>query len=278
MAWRYARGDADTASDLVLFALDGLRKPGADGRAFYRLRNYLDSMGDFGRKSKFSSWLALVAKNLFRDWYRGKDGRRILPREIEDLGAFGQEVYKSLFWEWLSEDEAFETLKDSHPDLDRNEFDRQVDLLSEKLSDRNLWTIYQDLIRRVPHLSLDRFGPGEHPRPLDVADLSPFGRPDLLLQMSRDGILAAKVGKELLKAVNSLPAPTRNVLMMRMVRGLSGEATQRAMGFRRRQRVYDEIKKAKEQIRKFLARAGIGPEEVYRVEGWLDDCLQEKKE
>ncbi|HUU01737.1 MAG TPA: hypothetical protein VM425_09870 [Myxococcota bacterium] len=278
LAWRYARGDRDTASDLVLWALEGLRKPGADGLEFYRLRNYLDSIGDFGRRSKFTSWLALVVKNLFRDWYRGREGRRTLPKEVEGLSALGQEVFASLFWEGRSEDEAFETLKGSRADLQRPEFDRQIDLLAGKLTDKNLWNIYQDLIRRVPPLSLDRWGPGENPRPLDVADLSPYGRPDLVLQMTRDGILVQEVARELVLAVNSLSPVTRNVLMMHMVRGLTGAETQRAMGFRKRQRVYDELRKARLLVRTRLARAGIGQEQVRRVEGWLDDCLQEKNE
>lgn len=278
LAWRYARGDRDTASDLVLWALEGLRKPGADGREFYRLRNYLDSIADFGRRSKFTSWLALVVKNLFRDWYRGQEGRRMLPKEVGELSTLGQDVFTSLFWEGLSEDEAFETLKGPHPDLERPEFDRQIDLLAGKLSAKNLWNIYKDLMRRVPPLSLDRWGPGENPRPLEVVDLSPYGRPDLVLQMARDGILAKKVARELVLAVNSLPPVTRNVLMMRMARGLSGAETQKAMGFRKRQRVYDELSKARRLVRTRLARAGIGQEQVRRVEGWLDDCLQEKNE
>jgi len=276
LAWRYARGDRDTASELVLWALEGLRKPGADGKEFYRLRNYLDSIGDFGRRSKFSSWLALVVKNLYRDWYRGREGRRTLPKEVKGLSVLGQEVFSRLFWEGLTEDEAFETLKGSHADLTRPDFDRQLDLLANKLSDRNLWNIYQDLLRRVPPLSLDRPRPGEDPRPIEVADLSPYGRPDLLLQMARDGILAEKVACELVAAVNCLPAVTRNVLMFRMVRGLSGAETKKVMGFRKRQRVYDELSKARRHVKTRLARAGIGQEQVRRVEGWLDDCLQEK--
>ena len=47
----------DLAAELVLVALEGMKKPDAEGREFYRLRKYLDSLKRFGSRSRFITWL-----------------------------------------------------------------------------------------------------------------------------------------------------------------------------------------------------------------------------
>jgi len=76
MARHFAGGDQDLADELTVYALEGLQKTGTDGTAFARLQHYLNSLQKFGGRSRFVTWLALVAKNLFRDWFRQKSGRQ----------------------------------------------------------------------------------------------------------------------------------------------------------------------------------------------------------
>jgi RNA polymerase sigma factor (sigma-70 family) len=274
LAWRYARGDVDLAAELVLVALEGLKKPDADGREFYRLRKYLDSLKRFGGRSRFVTWLALVTRNLFRDWFRDQEGRRVLPKEIEGLDLADQQIFKLVFWEGLSEPEAFETLHSKEKRLTFDEFQRRLEVIYDKLKERNLLTLYQDLLRRLPSLPLDSpVAPGG-PRRIQVADSRPVARPDRALELAEDRATAKKVGQALSEAISALPAVTRQVVLLHAIQQLSGEEVRRIMGFRKRQRVYDELAKAKRKIGRFLAKKGIDAKKARRSIGWLDGLLK----
>jgi len=279
LAWRYARGDADTAAELVVVALEGLKRPGADGRDFYRLHRYLDSLEEYGGRSKFVTWLALVVRNLFRDWFREKKGRRLLPKEIESLETRAQQVFKLVFHEALDERQAFFKLKNEYPDLAEEEFDKLLEEVMGALSEKNLWSIYNDLIRRVEPLRLDHPLARGQGQKIELADLKPRSRPDKLMLLAEDKAMGEVVSRELEKAVATLGEVTRNVLLMHAIRGLSGKQVAKVMGFRKRQRVYDELAKARHKIGKYMRKAGIGAEQIRRATGWLDDVLdaEEKK-
>jgi RNA polymerase sigma factor (sigma-70 family) len=274
LAWRYARGDVDVASELVLVALEGLRKPDSDGQSFYRIRKYLQSMKKYSGRSRFTSWLALVAKNLFRDWFREHQGRRLLPKEIDQLDNISQDIFRQLFWEGFSEAEAYEWLKSRHPDLATADFDRRVIEIYQKLSQRNLWTIYQDLLRRLPPFSLNMPTAKKSSYLTEIADSNPFSRPDIWLQLSEERKIWQEVEYYLKQAIEELPSVTRNVVMMYIFRGMSGEEIQKVMGFRKRQRVYDEMVKAKRRIGRYLTQKGISADDFKRISGWFDLFLK----
>jgi len=274
LAWRYARGDVDQAAELVLVALEGLKKPDAEGREFYRLRKYLDSLERFGGRSRFVTWLALVTRNLFRDWFRDQEGRRVLPKEIEGLDLEDQEIFRLVFWEGLSESEASETLLSRKKIHSFGEFQRRLEVIYNKLKERNLLVICQDLLRRVPSLPLDSPVSPERLRYIQVADSRPEARPDRALEMAEDQAIAAKVGQVLSDAIMALPAATRQVLLLHSIQQLSGEEVRRIMGFKKRQRVYDELAKAKKRIGDFLSKRGIDAKKARRSIGWLDGLLK----
>jgi RNA polymerase sigma factor (sigma-70 family) len=270
LAWRYARGDVDLAAELVLVALEGLKKPDADGKDFYRLRKYLDSLQRFGSRSRFITWLALVTRNLFRDWFRDQEGRRVLPKEIEGLDLVNQEIFKLVFWEGLSESEASETMLSKKKISNFKEFQQRLELIYDKLKERNLLSIYQDLLRRLPSLPLDAPASPGGSRRIQVADSRPDARPDRALQQAEDRAAAREVKKALSEAISSLPAVTRQVLLLHAIQQLSGEEVRRIMGFRKRQRVYDELAKAKRKLGTFLAAQGIDAKKARQSIGWLD--------
>lgn len=274
LAWRYARGDIDMASELVLVALEGIRKPDAEGREFYRLRKYMDSMERFGARSRFVSWLALVTRNLFRDWFRDREGRRVLPKEIEGLDIRDQEIFRLVFWEGLSESEAFETLIGHEKTLGFSEFQNRLECIYAKLSEKNLLTIYQDLLRRLPSLPIGSSAVAGGLRQVQVADARTETRPDKALEQSEDRAVAQEVRQALAEAVSDLPKVTRQVLLLYAVQQLSGEEVRRIMGFRKRQRVYDEMVRAKKRMASFLKKRGVDEEMIRRSIGHLDGFLE----
>ncbi|NMB77450.1 MAG: sigma-70 family RNA polymerase sigma factor [Myxococcales bacterium] len=268
LAWRYARDDEDVAEELVLSVLEGLRRPDAEGRSFYRLRRYLESLARIGARSRFVTWLALVAKNLFCDWFREQGGRKVLPKEIEMLDALDREIFRAVFWEGGTERDAWERLRARRPDLSPEEFERHLLHVYRHLSQRNFWCVYQDLLRRAPARVLGDGGPGEG-RPLDVPGAE---RPDQVLERSEVEAAARRVAEVLERAIATLPPVTRQVVRFAWRQGLSGEAIARAMGFRNRQRVYDELARARRRIRAYLRRAGVDLDEARQVQADIADA------
>jgi hypothetical protein len=178
-----------------LVALEGLARQDAKGQKFYRLRSYLNSLERFGGRSRFTTWLALVVKNLFRDWFRERDGRRLLPKEIEGLDSIDQEIFRLLFWEGYSENETFEKIKDQYLKISKEEYKTRTENIYKSLNDRNLSTIYQDLLRRLPAVSLGSTSSSDSFRPLDIADTSSESRPDWALEKAEEQAFSRELQK-----------------------------------------------------------------------------------
>ncbi len=277
LAWRYARGDQDLAEELCLVALEGLRRPDAEGRGCYRLRRFLESREQLGTRSRFTTWLALVAKNLFRDWFREREGRRHLPREIEGLAPLGQEVFRALFWQGLTEAEAWGQLHTHRPGLGPAEFEAAVAAVYGALRARDLWTIYQDLLRRLPAVSLDAPLGGPDGPHLQLADPDPVHRPDARLLRAEEHAEAERLRSLLAEGLASLPAATRQVVQLLVFRGLDGDQVRRVMGFRTRQRVYDEMARARRRLRTWLGRRGLGAEALEAALADLGACAEPRE-
>jgi len=276
VAWRYARADVDVACELVLVALEGLRKPDAGGTPFYRLRKYLDSLDRFGRRSRFVTWLALVARNLFRDWFREQEGRRLLPREVACLDPVEQDLFRSIFWEGMNESAPCSRTATRHG-LSGPACTRRLDHLMGVLAEKNLLKIYKELLKRPPTVPIGDRPQHEGGFVREVADLHPASRPDQAMELAENQLIAVEVARLLDQAVASLGPRSRNVLLLHTLQGLSGEEIRRCMGMRKRQKVYDELAKARRQIRRRLVEAGIDAETTERVIGLVDSGLSGKK-
>jgi RNA polymerase sigma factor (sigma-70 family) len=276
LAWRYARGEAELADDLVLAALEGLRRPDAAGRPFYRLRRYLGSIAEFGRRGRFTSWLALVVKNLFRDWFREREGRRWLPKTIASLDPAAQQLFRDLLWEGLSEAEAVARLRSGQPQLDGPAAERLLDQVRTALDEHQLRRLYAELLRRRPALPID-----EVPAPGDARweplDPHPGSRPDGALELARRLRRADAVATALAESIAALPDAGRRVVELLALQGLSGETVCRVLGFRRRQRVYDEMAKARRRLRRALEARGVAAAEVRELTGLLP-ALEARKD
>ncbi len=270
LAWRYARGDKDLADDLVLVVLEGLRRPDASGRAFYRLRRYLESLEKFGESSRFTTWLAQVSRNLFRDYFRQQQGRRILPKQIEGLDELGQLVFRCLFWDGLSEADTLEKLRALKPGLASKRFDDIVEQVFRLLEERQLWNLYRDLMRRAPSLSLHARGHAT------MADRRWSNRPDRAYAQKLDQQVALALGQNLAEAVEALPKLARQVLRLALVQNMAGDEIQRLMGFARRQRVYDVLAAARKTLRANLEARGFSEADLRKTEGWVDGWLDEE--
>ena len=163
--------------------------------------------------------------------------------------------------------------------ISSREFDSHLQQIMDKLSEKNLLTIYRDLLRRVPALSLSAEPTQDGSRRIEIADPRPQSRPDKALELAEDRSVARRLTKLLEEAIQTLPSSTRNILMLHSIQGFSGEEIRRIMRFRKRQRVYDELSKARRKIGIFLKKAGVNREQIKRAEGFLDgsDLSPDKK-
>lgn len=273
IAHHYGQEDRELVDDLVLAALEGLRRPSADGVEFARLRRYLESVERYGRRGRFTSWLALVLRNIFRDWFRSQRGRRKLPRDVEKLGELERQVYAGLAWQGLSERELLHALSGRHPHLDQERLEQAIARVERALGRHGLDRIWADLLVRRPMLLQ---AGGEALALENLADPSPTSRPDQLLQLKQEQQRLRRLAGCLVQALHSLPEVPRTVLLMQLLQGMSGEQIRRAMGFRKRQRVYDELARARRLLGKALRDEGFGPADARLASGRLGRFLQAK--
>ncbi len=272
IACRYSRGDRDLASELFLAALEGLRRPDTKGQAYYRLRKYLDSLDKFGKRSRFTTWLALVIKNIFRDWFRQTQGRRWIPKEILELDEKAQALFKALVFDALTQTQAQTRLKSLWPHMGPDEFDSILEEVQEVFKKKSLWTLYRELLQRLPPSPLDHTGAGDggyYP-----PDSRPMSRPDLALEIKQRHQLAKHIHQMLMAAIESLPQKQRMVLELTSIQGFTGEQVKKIMGFRHRQKVYDLLANARQGLKRHLEKQGIDSQIISEVTGYMEHDLR----
>lgn len=102
VCWKFDK-DYDKVMQQYLFTCEKL----ADNN-FSLLKKY---NSDFNRdKPKFSTWLAVVARNICIDNYRKKSGRKRYPAAVENLSEEDKSIFELYYWKGLSLREITETL------------------------------------------------------------------------------------------------------------------------------------------------------------------------
>ena len=95
--------DEDEARDLAAEVLARLRAGWPENAARY-------TVDGPGPRSRFTTWLAVVVRNLAVDVLRSLHGRRALPRGVARMPAWQQELYRLLYRERLGLTGASESL------------------------------------------------------------------------------------------------------------------------------------------------------------------------
>ncbi len=271
IAWRYSKGDKELSSELFLAALEGLCRPDAQGKPYYRLRRYIDSLHKFGKRSRFTTWLALVTKNVFRDWFRQTQGRRWIPKEISGLDEKATTLYKALVFDALTQSQAQDKMESIWPHMGPNEFQSLIQQVHDVLKKKNLWTLYRELLQRIPPSPMDHTGAGDGG--YYAPDTNSLNRPDLALETKQRLELAKKIHHFLEKCIKSLPRQNRIVLELTTLQGFTGEQVKIIMGFRSRQKVYDLLANTRRRLRIQLEKMGVDAHAIEEVTGYMDSGL-----
>ncbi len=277
LVWRYADGDQDECADLYLYVLEGLRRTSEGGETFYRLRRYLESIERYGGQGKLTTWLGRVTQNLVSDRFRELEGRRTVPRPIQRMDALTQRLFKLMYWDGLPEREVRAVLEAERGGLSPARFDRMLAAIHRALKDVNRWSLYSEVLRRAPALPLHPVsGEGEDgPGFVQVADPHPAADPEMSLQDSRATARARELRQALCAALAALGDQERLMLLGRFKHGLTAQEIARLLGRRDEKRIYVEIDRLRDQLRRALEAAGFGWQEVasgvHALDGMLDE-------
>jgi RNA polymerase sigma factor (sigma-70 family) len=277
LIWRYANGDQDLCANLFLYVIEGLHQTNEKGETFHRLRRYLESVDRFNGKGRLSTWLGRVTQNLVSDYFREQEGRRTLPRAIQRLELLDQKIFKLLYWDNLSEREAYETIRSQTGSFSRSEFDRIVLCINGKLKRCNRWSIYSEVIRRTPALPLHPFSSDQSDTTtqVQVADPDPGSQPSLSAIAGEERDEALSMGAVLREAITDLDEDSRLLLVCRFKHGMTAGEIADLMNRNDEKRIYSELEKLKKQLKDNLRQSGFEWENVSAGVGALEGLLDE---
>lgn len=236
---RYTR-DTDRRMDAYLYVLEQLR-----ANDFRRLRHYGQGVGI--RPCTLATWLKLVVRNLYFDWFRHEHGRKSLPKEIQKLGQIEQRAFKLLYWEGYSANEAFEVVRGDIPGLRFTDFIQRLARVDEHLSNINRAKIRRDFERARPPLSLDDEGNGP---PLEARAAVHVSTPE-------EDALVAERRRALWDLIQEMPAEERVLVRLRFFEGLTAKQIALVTGMAEPAEIYRRIERVCLELRRRAKARGF---------------------
>jgi RNA polymerase sigma factor (sigma-70 family) len=128
---RHFEYDPDRVADCFLFACEHLSRD-----RFRRLRRFR-----LGGAASFSTWLRAVVRNLCCDWHRREFGRERVFESIARLSPFDQEVFRAIYEDGSSEEEAYLALRSRQPQLTRERLTSSRERIDRVLTPRHRWLL-----------------------------------------------------------------------------------------------------------------------------------------
>jgi len=247
---RYTR-DVDTRMDAYLYVLEELK-----AQDFRRLRHYNETAGP--RPCSFATWLKLVVRNLYFDWFRHEHGRKSLPKEIQKLGALEQRAFKLVYWEGYSAQESFQILRGEFTTLRFDHFIQRLAEVEARMTSINRAKIRRDIERARGPLSLDSEEDGP---PIEA-------RAEVRVPTPEDDAALSERRTALWRLIQDLPATDRLLVRLRFFEGLTAKQIAAAIGSNEPMEIYRRIERVCLDLRR-RARA-LGVEGVLR-DGDLSD-------
>lgn len=236
---RYTR-DRDSQMDAYLYVLEELK-----AQDFRRLRHYRQGAGE--RSCAFSTWLKLVVRNLYFDWFRHERGRKSLPKEIQKLPSTEQRAFKLVHWEGYSAQEAFEVLRGQVKNLRFGDFIRKLARVEERLSAINRAKIRRDIERARGPLSLDDDGEGP---PLEA-------RVEARAPTPEDDAALAERRRALWGLIQELPDEDHVMIRLRFFEGLTAKEIAAAIGIDDPMQVYRRVERICLDLRRRARELGV---------------------
>ena len=228
---RHIEHDSNLVPDCFQFVCEKLS---AD--SLRRLRKFR-----LGGRASFSTWLRAVVRNLCLDWRRKRFGRHRTFKSISRLSSFDQQVFRLLYEQRVSLDEALQTLRSVFPDLSRDRVlessarieqeltvnqRRMLDLRASHQADRNPISSDETAIASA-----------------ELADPAPNPEAQVVLR-ERSAALR--------RAVAHLTPADRMLILLRFEQELTLEQLARALHLGNAQRVERQLKSVLSKLREDL--------------------------
>lgn len=230
---RLFESDADHVADCFLFVCEQLAQ-----RGFKRLRQFRP-VGP----ATFATWLRAVVRRLCLDWRRKEFGRTRIFESIARLNSVDRELFRCVYQQGLTVEEAFLTVTPRFPSLSRHELASSLDRIRSSLTPRQLWLLSTSRPRFEPLLKTE-----------SVEDTPLLGLiPDPSLDPER---LAAQRQElsALAAALADLPASERLLLRLRFEQGLTLEQVARLASLPDAQTADRRLRKILEGLRNRLGK------------------------
>ena len=231
--------NADQVGDVFLFVCEGLARDG-----FRRLRRF-EPEGP----ARFSTWLYAVARNLCLDWHRREWGRQRVFDSVARLSSLDREVFRRVFEDGLSLDEALLPIRRRFPAAGLKELAESCRRIHDALSPRQRWLLTSRRPRVEPLGGFESLDEARSRREVPDRGLDPEA-------------LAAQ-GEErasLARAFARLPGPDRLLIRLRFGQGLTLEQVGRVTGSGSAQTVDRRILEILKHLRKEMTTGpGKGP-------------------
>lgn len=230
--------EQDPAADCYVFICERLSR-----NNFRKLRRFKPA-----GPARFSTWLAVVVRNLCFDWHRHQVGRERVFESVGRLPALEQETFRCLFVELVPADELFLRLKDRFPALTSTRAAEAVARVERALTPRQRWLL---TVRRNRALAAvaPLGGPGDE-HLLRIPSEQPNPETWTGLKEERAALHRAMV---------SLAPRDRLLIQLRYGRDLTLEEIARLVGFESLQVADRRIRDAVGTLRTLMAARGGKP-------------------
>jgi len=228
---RHLEQDADQVPDCFQFVCAGL-----SAKSFRRLRKFQP-----GGPAVFSTWLRAVVRNLCLDWRRKQVGRHRLFKSISQLSGFDQEVFRHLYEQRLSVEEAFQSLRAAFPGVTHARVTE-----SQMRIDRELTPNQRRLLDERAYRQVGQSAVGfEDTSPIgpDVSDPSPNPEAQVLLE---------ERATALRHALAHLPEREQLLIRLRFEQELTLEQVGKLLDLGNAQRVERQIKAVLARLREVM--------------------------
>ena len=230
---RLFESDTDHVADCFLFVCEQLNEQG-----FKRLRRF-QVVGP----ATFVTWLRAVVRRLCLDWRRKEFGRTRIFESVARLNALDRELFRCVYQQGLSRDDALQMLAPRFPSLSGHELASSLERIRGALTPRHLWLLSTCRPRFEPLVNAEMGADSP------LLGIIPDPGPDpeaLAAQQQEYSALAAALG--------TLPDSERLLVRLRFEHDLTLEQVARVAGLPDAQTADRRLRKILEALRTRLGK------------------------
>jgi RNA polymerase sigma factor (sigma-70 family) len=226
---RLSEQDSDAAADCFLFVCEHLSR-----KRFRRLRRFRPS-----GPASFATWLRAVVRRLYLDWHRKEFGRQRIFQSLQSLSALEQGIFRCVYEQGASLEEAFMQLRGRYPGLTREQIAASWERIQQSLTPRQRFLVGVRRPKVEPLVTAEAAAEGGLERRL--ADSGPDPESLAALEEQRTALT---------RALSRLPAPDRLLIRLRFEHELTLEEVGRITKSGDAQSVDRRIRGILERLRK----------------------------